>query len=122
VTTRVLVVDDDVTVRRLIVLLLGRDARFEVVAEAGDGMEALECVAAHEPELVLLDLAMPRMDGLQVLEALDEAQRARVVVLTGFSDDDLHRQVLRAGARACLQKGRDFARLGDLLASSSAEV
>jgi CheY-like chemotaxis protein len=121
VTTRVLVVDDDATVRRLIVLLLGRDARFDVVAEAGDGVEALERIATHDPDLILLDLAMPRMDGLQVLEALDRARRARVAVLTGFAESDLHQQVLSAGAGACLQKGRDFARLADLLAKVGEE-
>jgi CheY-like chemotaxis protein len=114
---RVLVADDDATVRRLIVLLLGRDDRFTVVAEAGDGEEALELIATHDPDLIVLDLAMPRMDGLQVLDALDERRRSRVAVLTGFAVDGLHQQVLAAGARACLQKGRDFAQLGDRLAA-----
>lgn len=114
---RVLVVDDDATVRRLIVLLLARDDRFTVVAEAGDGEEALDGIAIHDPDLILLDLAMPRMDGLQVLSALDEPRRRRVAVLTGFAEEELHRQVLASGAGACLQKGRDFPQLGDRLAA-----
>jgi two-component system, NarL family, response regulator DesR len=115
VSARVLVVDDDATIRRLLVLLLGRDDRYSVVAEAGDGEEALGLIAAHDPDLVLLDLAMPRLDGLQVIAALDARMRSRVAVLTGFADPSLHAQVLTAGAGACLLKGRDFARIGDRL-------
>jgi CheY-like chemotaxis protein len=119
---RVLVVDDDLTVRRLIVLLLRRDDRFTVVAEAGDGEQALELIAEHDPDLVLLDLAMPRMDGLQVLAALEPRERARVLVLTGFAEDGLHEKVLAAGASACLQKGRDFPHLNELLAEAGSSA
>ncbi|MTV24943.1 response regulator transcription factor [Nitriliruptoraceae bacterium ZYF776] len=120
--TRVVLVDDDVALRQLVKLLLERDGRFAVVGQAGDGLEGLDVIGVEDPDLVVLDLAMPRFDGLQVLERLEGAPRPRVAVLTGFSDEALCEQVLRAGARRCLRKGVDFAALPDHLAEVVAEV
>lgn len=118
---RVLLVDDDASLRRLVRVLLERDGRFEVVGEAGDGLEAIDAVADHDPDLMVLDLAMPRVDGLEVLARLDGDARPRVAVLTGFSDESLCDQVLRAGARRCLRKGVDFQALPDELAALAGE-
>lgn len=115
---RVLIVDDDEAIRRLIALLLGRDDRFTVIGQAEDGEQALELVGEHDPDLVLLDLAMPRMDGLQVLATLDGRARPRVAVLTGFNEERLQQQVLAAGAVLCLEKGRDFEDLANALATA----
>lgn len=115
---RVLIVDDDEAIRRLIALLLGRDDRFTVIGQAEDGEQALELVGEHDPDLVLLDLAMPRMDGLQVLATLDGRVRPRVAVLTGFNEERLQQQVLAAGAVLCLEKGRDFEDLANALATA----
>ncbi|GGI04250.1 response regulator [Egicoccus halophilus] len=117
---RLVVADDDATLRRLLCLLLERDGRFEVAAEAGDGQQALDQVAATDADLLLLDLAMPHMDGLEVLTRLDRQARPRVVVLTGFAEERLCQQVLDLGAHACLQKGSDFAALLDRLAEVAA--
>ena len=82
---RVLVADDSVAFRKLLCLLLTRDERFEVVAEANDGVEALKLAEKHRPDVVLLDIAMPRLDGLQTLPALKEKHpEMKVVVLSSF--------------------------------------
>ncbi|MFA9444964.1 response regulator transcription factor [Egicoccus sp. AB-alg6-2] len=118
-TWRLVLADDDATLRRLLRLLFERDGRFEVVGEAEDGAEALELVADLRPDLLLLDLAMPRMDGLEVLTHLHDPS-PRVVVLTGFAEPSLCEQVIGLGARACLQKGSDFASLTAQLAEIAA--
>ena len=112
---RVVIADDDLPVRALLRHTLARDARFVVVGEAGDGSEALEVVAETDPDLLLLDLVMPEMDGLAVLHALGSTSRPTVVVLTGI-DDDLEDQALSGGAAAYLEKGSAFDALTDRLA------
>jgi len=103
--TRVAIVDDQTLVRQGIRSLLALSDEIEVVAEAGDGDEALAILAATDVDVLLLDLRMPRRDGIATLEAL----RARddhvpVLVLTTFDDDDLALKALRAGARGYLLK------------------
>ncbi|HSK23616.1 MAG TPA: response regulator transcription factor [Egicoccus sp.] len=115
-TWRLALADDDATLRRLLRMLFERDGRFEVVGEAADGVEALDLLAAVEADVLLLDLAMPRKDGLEVLTELDRRPRPRVVVLTGFVEPALRRQVLDLGAHACLEKGADFASLTNAVA------
>lgn len=114
-TRSVVVVDDEPGLRRLLVLLLERDGRFTVLAEAADGVEALEAVRRHDPELLLLDLGMPQMDGLEVLEQLQGSTRPITVVLTGFADPATLARATSLGAAACLVKGEGFSRLADVL-------
>jgi CheY-like chemotaxis protein len=111
----VLVVDDERPLRRLLVLLLERDGRFEVVGEAGDGVTALAEVERLDPDLLLLDLGLPRMDGLEVLAALQGRPRPTTVVLTGFTDEATLAQARALGASTCLVKGEDFAVVTDVL-------
>ena len=102
---RVLLVDDQTLVRQGIRSLLGLAGDVEVVAEAEDGMTALAAVREHAPDVVLLDLRMPRHDGIWALEALRESGDATpVLVLTTFDDDELVLRALRAGARGYLLK------------------
>ncbi|MBN0041287.1 response regulator transcription factor [Cellulosimicrobium cellulans] len=102
---RVLLVDDQTLVRQGIRSLLELAPDVEVVAEAEDGMAALAAVREHEPDVVLLDLRMPRHDGIWALEALREAgDEVPVLVLTTFDDDALVLRALRAGARGYLLK------------------
>jgi len=102
---RVLLVDDQTLVRQGIRSLLGLAEDVEVVAEAEDGMTALAAVREHAPDVVLLDLRMPRHDGIWALEALRESGDATpVLVLTTFDDDELVLRALRAGARGYLLK------------------
>lgn len=102
---RVLVVDDTPTLRMLTRLALGGTG-FDVVGEAGDGLAGLEQAKALQPDLVLLDLAMPVMDGLEALPLLRAAlPRVRVVIVSGFDRRAMEDQVIAAGADAYLQKG-----------------
>ncbi|MGP9537741.1 response regulator [Brachybacterium sp. AOP43-C2-M15] len=109
--TRVIVVDDQALVREGIRTLL-QVAGIEVVAEAGDGAEALSAIQEHAPEVVLMDLRMPKRDGLWALEQLrEQGSEVPVLVLTTFDDDQLVLQALQAGARGYLLKDVTIERL-----------
>ena len=102
---RVLIVDDDALVRAGLTMILSSAADVEVVGEAADGVEVPGAVAAHRPDVVLMDIRMPRIDGLAATEAL----RARggspeVIVLTTFDADEFVLRALRAGASGFLLK------------------
>ena len=109
--TRVIVVDDQALVREGIRTLL-EVAGIDVVAEAEDGAQALAAIEEHAPEVVLMDLRMPRHDGIWALERLREQRSdVPVLVLTTFDDDQLVLRALRAGARGYLLKDVTIARL-----------
>lgn len=96
--TRVLVVDDHAVVRRGLATLLAAGG-FECVGEAGTGAEALDQAREREPDVVLLDLGLPDLDGLEVLRRLPEvAPDARVVILTMHAEEEYVMQALAAGA------------------------
>ncbi|QCR20810.1 DNA-binding response regulator [Agrococcus sp. SGAir0287] len=102
---RVVVVDDQTLVRQGIRTLLALVPGVEVVGEAADGAEGAALVAEAAPDVVLLDLRMPRVDGIGMLEALRAAgDGTPCLVLTTFDDDDLLVRALRAGARGYLLK------------------
>lgn len=101
----VLLVDDQMLVRQGVRSLLELADGIEVVAEASDGVEALERIEAHPPDVVLLDVRMPRLDGLGVLEALRGRDAVPpVLLLTTFDDDDAVLRALQLGARGYLLK------------------
>jgi DNA-binding NarL/FixJ family response regulator len=102
---RVLVVDDDPLVRAGLAMILDTTPEITLVAEAADGTEVAQAVAAHHPDVVLMDIRMPRLDGLSATELL----RARpdppeVIVLTTFQADEYVLRALRAGASGFLLK------------------
>ncbi|WP_043627697.1 response regulator [Nonomuraea candida] len=104
---RVLVVDDQTLVRQGIRSLLGLTDEIEVVGEADDGMTALAAIEEHAPDVVLLDLRMPRHDGIWALTALRDVTAWRpppVLVLTTFDTDTLVLDAMRAGACGYLLK------------------
>ncbi|WP_432564805.1 response regulator [Kineococcus sp. SYSU DK003] len=102
---RVAVVDDQTLVRQGILRLLALSDAVEVVGEGEDGDEALDLVARGDVDVLLLDLRMPRRDGIATLEALRErGSTVPVLVLTTFDDDELVLAALRAGARGYLLK------------------
>ena len=101
----VIIVDDDPLVRTGLSLILGGDQRITVVGQAGDGEEALTLVPRLAPDVVLMDIRMPRMDGIAATRQLVAAPRApRVLVLTTFDADELVVQALQAGAAGFLLK------------------
>jgi PAS domain S-box-containing protein len=103
---RIVVVDDNDDVRRLVRVQIERVGRYEVVGEAVDGVDAVEVVTALRPDVVFLDLAMPRMDGLQALPLIiDAVPGVRVIVLSGFDQDTIAAKALAAGARRYVEKG-----------------
>lgn len=107
-SARVLVVDDQAVVREGLVLLLGLLPDIEVVGSAPDGREALRLVAELRPDVVLMDLRMPRMDGVEATREIRAAFPAtQVVVLTTYADDESVFAALRAGARGFLTKSAD---------------
>lgn len=104
-TLRVLVVDDQVLFRQGLCSLLASDPDLEIVGQAGNGLECLRQVSLLQPDVVLLDLRMPELDGVQTMKRLREAgSQVRVVVLTTFDDDQLVFEALREGALAFLLK------------------
>ncbi|WJK42702.1 response regulator transcription factor [Solwaraspora sp. WMMA2056] len=102
---RVLIVDDDPLVRAGLSMILGGAAELRVVGEAGDGAEVPAAVAACRPDVVLMDIRMPQVDGLAATEALRARPDApQVVVLTTFDADEYVLRALRAGASGFLLK------------------
>jgi DNA-binding NarL/FixJ family response regulator len=105
VTITVVVADDQTAVREGLATLLGLHDDIDVVGEAADGDEAVALVAAHAPDVVLMDLHMPRCDGVEATARITTAHPAtRVVVLTTYADDEHILGALRAGALGYLTK------------------
>ena len=104
-TVRVVIADDHRVVRDGLCYLLGQEPDVEVVGEAGDGRQTVDVVAATRPDVLLLDLYMPELDGHAVLAALRDApHRPAVVVLTSATDDEHLVRAMRAGATSYLLK------------------
>ncbi|MGA2488955.1 MAG: response regulator transcription factor [Anaerolineales bacterium] len=105
---RILVADDHLIIREGLRLILETQTGFELVGEAADGAEAVRLCAELKPEVVLMDLRMPGMDGLTAIERLRvEQPDIAVVILTTFNEDDLMMRGLRAGAKGYLLKDTD---------------
>ena len=105
-TIRVLVVEDHHVVRQGLVALLNVVEGIEVVGEAADGVEAIAQIRKHQPDIALIDLRLPRLSGVEVIQRIRmENPQARFIVLTTYDgDEDIYR-ALQAGARAYLLKG-----------------
>jgi DNA-binding NarL/FixJ family response regulator len=102
---RVLVVDDDALVRGGLAMLLAGAGDIEIVGEAADGSEVAQAVADHQPDVILMDIRMPGMDGLAATELVRAQENApEVIVLTTFEADDYVLRALRAGAGGFLLK------------------
>jgi len=113
---RILVADDHLIIRQGLRLILETEDEFEMVGEAADGAEAVRLCAKLHPQVVLMDLRMPGMDGLTAIERLRAEQPdIAVVILTTFNEDDLMMRGLRAGAKGYLLKDTDRATLFNTL-------
>jgi PAS domain S-box-containing protein len=110
------VVDDAVEVRLLVKHQLGLSGRFVVVGEGATGRDAIDLVRRHHPEVLLLDISMPEMDGLEALPHIREAAPETVVVMyTGFDEGGLAAQARALGAAALIEKSVDISELPEQL-------
>jgi len=117
----VVVADDQSAVREGLVLLLGTLPGIAVIGEAEDGEAAVEAVAAKNPQVVLMDLNMPRCDGVEATRRIRASQpRTQVVVLTTYSDDDSIIAALQAGALGYLTKDATRAEIGRAVLAAAA--
>jgi two-component system, NarL family, response regulator LiaR len=118
--TRVLIVDDHAVVRQGLRTFLGMLNDIEVVGEASSGVQAVSEAARLAPEVILMDLVMPEMDGIEATRRIREANpEARVIVLTSFADDDKIFPAIRAGAIGYLLKDVKPADLADTIRAAS---
>jgi len=117
---KILVADDHLIIRQGLRLIIETESDFELVGEASDGAEALRLCADLHPDVVLMDLRMPGMDGLTAIEKLHVLQpEIAVVILTTFNEDDLMLRGLRAGARGYLLKDTGRVALFDTIRAAA---
>jgi DNA-binding NarL/FixJ family response regulator len=110
---RVVIVDDTHDLRELLRLALTRGG-MEVVGEAGDGLAGIETVRTQRPDVVLLDLSMPVMDGLEALPTIRRLlPGAKIIVLSGFAGTQMSDRALATGADGYLEKGMSLKRILD---------
>lgn len=103
---RVVIADDTPDIRMLLRYSIEPDDRFEIVGEAANGAEALSLISSLRVDAILLDLAMPVMDGLQAIPRIKIASPStRIVVLSGFDQESMAGEALKRGADAYLEKG-----------------
>ena len=104
-TIRVLCVDDHPLVRKGIASILANEADMQLVAEAGDGREALEAFRLHRPDVTLMDLRMPQVDGIEAIKLIRrEDPEARIIALTSYDGDQEIYRSLEAGVRGYILK------------------
>lgn len=112
---RILIADDAPDIRLLLRMYL-TDTRLEVIGEATNGAEAVEIAGIEKPDAVILDLAMPVMDGLEAIPLIKQASPAtKIVVLSGFDADRMAERALGLGAETYLQKGVALGDIGQML-------
>jgi DNA-binding NarL/FixJ family response regulator len=113
---RVLVADDHPMLREGLTAVLGTQPDFEVIGEAADGSEVVQLAETLRPDVILLDLEMPTVDGVAALEGLrDAGSEARTIVFTAYDTDERILRSLRAGARGYLLKGASRGEIFDAI-------
>jgi DNA-binding NarL/FixJ family response regulator len=113
---RILTVDDHTLLRKGIAALVNAEPDLKLVAEASNGKEAIEAFRSHQPDVTLMDLQMPGVDGLDAIEAIRrEFPEARIIVLTTYSGDTQVLRALKAGARGYILKGHVHKELLDAI-------
>jgi len=118
----VLICDDNKSLRAVLRDVIGLRPSLRVVGEARDGNEAIEEAARLQPDIILLDLAMPRKTGLDALPELRQvAPAAKIIVFSGFSTASVADEVLALGAVRYLAKGADIDEINDAIEEVAAE-
>ena len=113
---RILTVDDHPILRKGLTALVNAEPDLKLVAEAANGKEAIEAFRSHQPDVTLMDLQMPGLDGIQAIEAIRaEFPEARIIVLTTYTGDTQVVRALKAGARAYVLKGHVLDELLDTI-------
>lgn len=113
---RLVLVDDQALVRTGISTLLGLTGDIEVIAEVADGENAIRVIADTQPDVVLLDVRLPKVSGIQVLHALNESgQLPPTILLTTFDDDEALMQGIKAGAKGFLLKDVSLEKLAEAI-------
>jgi DNA-binding NarL/FixJ family response regulator len=122
-TVRVLICDDNQPLRELLRAVIGLRPSLCVVGEAGDGNEAIEEAKRLQPDVVMLDLAMPRRTGLDALPELRQvAPAAAIIVFSGFSPTSVAEEALALGAAYYLSKGADIDEIDDAIEAVAARA
>lgn len=117
---KILIADDHLIIRQGLRLILETENDFELTGEASDGIEAMNLCKKLKPDVVLMDLRMPHMDGLTAIEKLHvEQPEIAVVILTTFNEDELLYRGLQAGARGYLLKDTDRTTLFDTIRAAA---
>jgi len=117
---KILIADDHLIIRQGLRLILETEHDFELIGEASDGNEALTLCKRFKPNVVLMDLRMPNMDGLTAIEKLRvEQPEIAVIILTTFNEDELMLRGLQAGARGYLLKDTDRSTLFDTIRAAA---
>jgi two-component system, NarL family, response regulator YdfI len=118
--TRILIADDHLIIRQGLRLILETEDDLNLVGEASDGAEALQLCAELHPDVVLMDLRMPGMDGITAIEKLRQTHpKIAVVILTTFNEDELMLRGIRAGAKGFLLKDTDRRTLFDTIRAAA---
>jgi len=113
---RILTVDDHPLLRKGIAALVNAEPDLKLIAEASNGKEAIEAFRSHRPDITLMDLQMPEMDGLEAVESIRrEFPEARIIVLTTYSGDTQVLRALKGGARGYMLKGNVHKELLDAI-------
>ena len=121
VRVRVMLVDDQSDIRKVLQLMLERTGQFEVVGQAGDGEEAVRVAAELLPDVIVMDVMMPKKNGVEACREIMEAlPDTRVVMLTASTEEDAVIQALAAGATAYLPKMSDLDQLVSTLKAAAA--
>lgn len=113
---RILTVDDHPVLRKGLAALVNAEPDLKLVAEASNGKEAIEAFRSHQPDVTLMDIQMPGLDGIQAIESIrGEFPEARIIVLTTYSGDTQVVRALKAGAKAYVLKGHVLDELLDTI-------
>jgi DNA-binding NarL/FixJ family response regulator len=113
---RILTVDDHPVLRKGLAALVNTEPDLKLVAEASNGKEAIEAFRSHQPDITLMDIQMPGLDGIHAIEAIcSEFPSARIIVLTTYTGDTQVVRALKAGARAYVLKGHVLDELLDTI-------
>jgi two-component system, NarL family, response regulator LiaR len=120
-TIRILLVDDHAVVRSGLSKFLMVNKDLELVAEASDGIEAVQMAGLHKPDVILMDLMMPGMDGITATREIHQKYpQIKIIALTSFSEQNMVQGALQAGASGYLQKNVTAADLGNAIRSAHA--